>query len=257
MNGKVNMVNKMYEYEYVSKKQYQPVREELEDIIKKVQDLVRDTFTFQFKLVGSGGRHLITRIKDGNQGFDFDYNLILNPPKEANKIWNAKFARTTIKAALEEAIKNTKYNKVSDTKSGITIKVVDHKNSKILHSCDFSVVYYPDIEDDGSKNSDNFYKYARFDKSTSNITWEIRNNSRNYDDKLEWLQDNLPNYWVIIKEEYLLVKNSNKDENKHSFQLYLEAVCNIFNQFYNEDDDSEEDDYYYDDDADDDDDYYD
>lgn len=242
----------MSEYEYVSKNEYQPVREELEEIIKQVQDIVRATFTFQFKLVGSGGRHLITRIKGGNQGYDFDYNLILNPPKEENKIWNAKFARTTIKNALEQAIKNTKYNKVSDTKCGLRIKVIDYENSKILHSCDFSVIYYPDIEDNGSENEDNFYKYARLDKSTSNITWEIRNISRNYDDKLEWLKENINGYWDIVKEEYLLVKNSNRDENKHSFQLYLEAVCNVFNHFY--EDDYSEDDYYYDDD---DDDYYD
>ena len=251
MNGKVNMVNNMYEY--VSIKEYQPVREELEDIIKQVQDIVRDTFTFQFKLVGSGGRHLITRIKGGNQGYDFDYNLVLNPPKEKNKIWNANFARNKIKEALGKAIKNTNYNKVSDTKSGITIKVIDRKNSRITHSCDFSIIYYPDIEDDGSDNTDNFYKYARLDKSNSNITWEIRNNSRNYDDKLEWLQNNVNGYWDEIKEEYLIVKDSNNDINKHSFQLYLEAVCNVFNQYYNN---LDEDDYY-DDDEDDDDDYYD
>ena len=64
----------MPKYEYVSKNEYQPVREELEEIIKKVQNLVRDDFTFQFKLVGSGGKHLITREVGGNKGFDFDYN---------------------------------------------------------------------------------------------------------------------------------------------------------------------------------------
>ncbi len=221
-------------YEYVTKKEYQPVREGLERIIKDVQNIVRDTFTFQFKLVGSGKKHLITRIKDGNQGYDFDYNIVLNRCKEKNKIWRANFARNTIKNAFENAIKNTKYNKVSDTKSGFTIKVVDRMNSKIIHSCDFSVIYYPEADDDGEKNESGFYKYAMLNKSNSNITWEIRNNSKNYNYKLKWLQNGVGNYWDKIKTEYLTVKNSNKDINKHSFQLYLEAVCNVYNQFYND-----------------------
>ena len=46
----------------------------------------------------------------------------------------------------------------------------------------------------------------------------------------------------------LKLKNSNRDNNKHSFSLYLEAVNNVYNRLPDEDD-------YYDDD--DDDDYYD
>ena len=49
----------MAKYEYVKRKEYQPVRLELEQIIKKVQDYAREYFTFQFKLVGSGDKHLI------------------------------------------------------------------------------------------------------------------------------------------------------------------------------------------------------
>jgi len=56
----------MQTYEFVPKSEYQPVRIELEKIIKKVQDIVRENFTFQFRLVGGGGRHLITRIKGAN-----------------------------------------------------------------------------------------------------------------------------------------------------------------------------------------------
>lgn len=68
-------------YEFVSKKEYAPIRNEIEAIIKKVQKILREDDsdqTFQFKLIGSGGRHLITRIKGGNAGYDFDYNLVMN-----------------------------------------------------------------------------------------------------------------------------------------------------------------------------------
>ena len=70
---------KGFMYEYVTKKEYRPVREELEKIIKRTQIYMREKFdtTFQFQLIGSGGRHLITRVINGNGGYDFDYNLIV------------------------------------------------------------------------------------------------------------------------------------------------------------------------------------
>ena len=56
----------MNKYEFVPKSEYTPVRNELEKIIKEVQRLLHDDFTFQFKLVGSGNKHLITRKINGN-----------------------------------------------------------------------------------------------------------------------------------------------------------------------------------------------
>ena len=42
-------------YEYVKKSEYAPVRKELEEIIKRVQNEMRKTYglTFQFQLIGS------------------------------------------------------------------------------------------------------------------------------------------------------------------------------------------------------------
>ena len=69
------------EYEYVSKKEVYLVRDEIETIIHKVQDYLRKEgiLTFQYYLVGSASnkRHLVTRLKNGNKGFDLDYNLII------------------------------------------------------------------------------------------------------------------------------------------------------------------------------------
>ena len=57
--GDINM------YEYVKKSEYAPVRKELEQIIKRTQIEMRKNYgiTFQFHLIGSGKRHLITRIQ--------------------------------------------------------------------------------------------------------------------------------------------------------------------------------------------------
>lgn len=69
-------------YEYVKKSEYAPIKKELEQIIRRTQIEMRRNYglTFQFHLIGSGKRHLVTRIRGGNNGYDFDYNLILPPP---------------------------------------------------------------------------------------------------------------------------------------------------------------------------------
>lgn len=170
---------------------------------------------------------MITREKGGNKGFDFDYNLILNNPSE-DEIWNPKDAKEALIDAFKEAVKGTLYSTPENSKTAITIKVKDKKHSIILHSCDFAVVYK-------LKNSgDTFYKFIRFNKSNNSYSWEIRNLSKNVDDKLKWLKQNIDDYWLIIKEEYLKVKNSNDDLDKHSFQLFYESVNNVFNSFYNQ-----------------------
>ena len=56
------------------------LRDTCEEIIKAVQVELKDFFTFQFKLIGSGEKQLITENReDGN--FDLDYNLILQRDK--------------------------------------------------------------------------------------------------------------------------------------------------------------------------------
>lgn len=225
MNGKGMIF--MEEYEYVSKKEYRPIEIQLEQIIRKVQNIVRDDFTFQFRLCGSVGRKVVTRIKGGNKGFDFDYNLILNNPDG-----EPKFAKKTLLNAFREAVKGTLFSDPEDSTSVITIKAKDRTKSRILYSADFAIIYY--VNDN---NNNRYYKYIR--RKENQYTWEIRKLSRNIDAKYDWLKENVEDYWDDIKEEYLKVKNSNKIKDKHSYVLYMEAINNLYNHYQQ---------YYYDDD---------
>lgn len=218
-------------YEYVPREEYQPVRLQLESIINKVQDLVRDKFTFQYQLIGSGGHHLITRIAGGNQGFDFDYNLIINNPEDS-QIWNPDYIRITFINAFREVVRGTRYSDPNDKTPVIQIKFIDQDNSRIVHSCDFAMIYYPN---DGDSH---YYKYAKHNKYTNQYTWEERSLSKYADGKVEWIKDN--KLWDKLAEEYLKIKNNNKDENKHSFSLYLEAINNIFNYYFEEEDEDDD-----------------
>lgn len=65
-------------FEYVPKREYELLRDHVEQVIKNVQKAFRkkNILTFQFYRIGSAGdRDLITREINGNKGFDFDYNF--------------------------------------------------------------------------------------------------------------------------------------------------------------------------------------
>ena len=69
-------------YEYVSKSEYQPVKNKLIKLINLVQDELRDKFTFSFHFIGSSSRNMVTRYKGTNVGYDFDCNLYPNDKDE-------------------------------------------------------------------------------------------------------------------------------------------------------------------------------
>lgn len=212
-------------YEFVSKNEYSPIRNEIEGIIKKVQKILKEhdsRQTFQFRLIGSGSRHLITRIKGGNAGYDFDYNLVMND----NFNWKPT-VRQNFFNAFQKAIKGTRFTNVENSTSVITIKQVDKRNKKVIVGCDFSVIFYPN--DDKSC----YYMYSRYNKDQQNYTWEIRNVSKDNNKKLDWLRDNYNGIWNNINDEYLKLKNNNPLK-KHSFILFHESINNIYNQCHQE-----------------------
>lgn len=214
----------MSEYEYVSKSEYAPVRKELEQIINRLQDEMRKSYglTFQFRLIGSGQRHLITRIKGGNKGYDFDYNLILTPPEDGYR-YIAKVIKQEFMDALKIALKGTKYSFPKDSTSSITIKVVDKNGKKIEHSCDFAIIYYGD--NDGYEG----YYYLRNNKPQQSYQFVFRTFNSDIDEKVREIIEN--DGWPYIRDEYLLLKNINEGK-KPSFSLYTEAVNNVYNQMY-------------------------
>ena len=215
----------MPEYEYVKKSEYAPVRKELELIINRVQAIMRKKYglTFQFRLIGSGQRHLITRIKGGNRGDDFDYNLILTPPGDGYR-FIAKVIKQEFIDALKIALRKSEYSFPKDSTSSITIKMVDKVKKKIVHSCDFAIIYY------GINDGYDGYYYLRNNKPQQSYQFVFRASNPGIDEKVrEIIEDD---GWPYIEDEYLLLKNINEGNKKHSFSLYAEAVNNVYNQMY-------------------------
>ena len=190
-------------YEYVKKSEYAPVRKELEQIIKRTQIEMRKNYgiTFQFHLIGSGKRHLITRIKGGNSGYDFDYNLILSPPASGCR-YDAENIKQNFMTALKTALRGTEYSFPKDSTSSITLKMIDKSKKKIRHSCDFAIIYYE------SNSNDDGYYYLRNNKTQQSYQFVFRSLSPDTDEKVHDIIED--NGWSYIREKYLYLKNINE-----------------------------------------------
>ncbi len=215
-------------YEYVTKKEYGPIKNEIETILYHVKHEMENKYelTFRFQLIGSGKRHLITRVIKGNRGYDFDYNLIIPHPGQGYH-YKSNVIKKDFISAFKTALKNTKYSFPKDSKSAITIKLVDKNNSKILHSCDFAIIYY-----DENKENEGYY-YLRNNKSQNQYQFVFRSLRLNIDDKVEDIVEYCDG-WNYIRQEYLKLKNINEGNRKHSFSLYNEAVNNVYNRMFND-----------------------
>lgn len=210
-------------YEFVVKTEYTPVRNKFEEIIREIQNEMKPEYTFQFSLIGSGRKKLITREIGSNKGFDFDYNLSLQ--KVSKGYDGAKIIRENFFKIIQKIGKKYGY-KTIDNKSAITIKLIDHEKSRIIHSCDFGIV--EDVLDDQGNQSQ---KIIIRDKNASSPTylWNERARSKNYTFKLSNIE--AAGLWEALKFEYLKLKNNNKDIEKKSYQLFIESINNVYNKY--------------------------
>ena len=213
----------MYDYRYVTKNEAAPYKEDLRQLIYLVQDEVRDDFTFQFTPVGSSSpdRNMITCLRNGNIGFDFDYNIEPNPK---NNNTNPAFIRNRIYEALRKHAGKFGYTNIEESTSVITIKAVDRYRSRILFSCDFAIVHH--YNDNGVR----YQQYIRYNKGRNTYSWEDRGKGFYIEHKIEWLKKN--GYWNNLRDYYIEKKNCNEDPNKHSRSLLAEAVNEKYSKYH-------------------------
>ncbi len=204
----------MHDFRYVSRKEAKPVKEELLEIVHKVQDLIRDEFTFKYSFIGSSSRNMITYDTKSNVGYDFDINFEVNDEDEN---YSPKEIRSIIRDALNEVVLNYGYDYCEDSTRVLTIKQKDYKNSKILHSCDFAIV---------SNNDDGTQQYIHFNKQNNNYTWEYQ--GQGFDslpEKIDWLKEN--GLWNDLKDYYIDKKNQNNNPDKRSRSIFAESITEM------------------------------
>lgn len=182
-----------------------------------VQNEVRDSFTFRFDFIGSTSRNMITREVNGNKGYDFDVNIRVNDDDEN---YSARKIRDILKRAFDKYSHLFSYDYVEDSSRVITIKVKDKKNARILHSCDFAVVY---------DCNDGKQQYIRYNKNQNTYVWEYQSDSfYRLEEKIKWIKDN--GLWQEVRNKYLSNKENNSDSNKKSRSIFAETIAQVYNE---------------------------
>ncbi len=210
-------------YQYVTHREYSPVNQNFQPIMDRVRADVKTLgITFQHHLIGSGNRRLVTRIVGGNQGFDFDYDFDIQQfpdgygPKEIKDLFRESFRR---------ALEDTGYGDPEDSTSVLTIKMVDSDNDMIIHSFDIALTFR---FEDGER-------YIRNNRNGT-YTWECRRSGGSVTELVDEIEDFYVDGWGLIRDEYLDVKNHNRNPYKRSYSLYLEAVHNVSNMMHQDPD---------------------
>lgn len=201
----------MHDFRYVSRKEAQPIKDELYQILYEVQNLVRDKFTFSFKPIGSSSRNMITYDPKSNIGFDFDINIEVNDDDENFK---PKEIRTIIRNAIDRIAPRYGYKYCEDSTRVLTIKKVNTFTSRIIHSCDFAIVY---------NCTDGRQQYIRFNKDNNYYSWEYQGKGFvDLDKKIDWLKKK--KLWKKLQDYYIEKKNSNENPDKHSRSIFAESI---------------------------------
>ena len=201
----------MHDFKYVTKNEAKPVKEELYQILHEVQDVVREYFTFSFTPVGSSKRNMITYDTKSNIGFDFDFNIEVN---DDDQRFNPKEIRTIIRNAIDRVAPRNGYKYCEDSTRVLTIKKVNTFSSRIIHSCDFAIVY---------NCKDGRQQYIHFNKRNNQYEWYYQGKGFvDLDEKIEWLKKK--KLWGELRAYYIIKKNKNDDTDKHSRSIFAESV---------------------------------
>jgi len=207
-----------HDFAYVEPKISDPVRGDITELIKRVRKAVKNEFSFQDQFIGSSARNMITYDRKGNTGFDFDVNIIPQKIKGAD---TPEHLRTVIFNTIQKYYKLYGFNTIENSKSVITVKKVDKKNSKILYGCDFAVV-----RTTKKGRQQNIILNKKNNKSS--YIWEDRGDYfAGLSEREKFLKESKKSYWNELRTYYIDKKNYNDDDDKHSRSIYAEAVKEI------------------------------
>mgnify|MGYP004650614361 FL=1 len=180
-------------------------------ILNEVQDLLREYFTFDIRLIGSGDKRLVTQ--NGDEPFDLDYNLfikrdkqdLIDDPKKIKQLF-----RNAFKKVLTENLKP--YNHVEDSTSVVTVTVFD-KSCNVRFKFDVAILV----------DGDDGYAY-KLVKNEQYYIWNRMPYSKDYAEKYLAIKRN--NLYPDFKKRYLTLKNMHlsRQDNLKSFSIFLETL---------------------------------
>lgn len=202
-------------YHYIEKDEKASLTEICEEVLFCVQKSVKEYFSFEFRLIGSGIKKLLTRNGE-NRSFDLDYNIILKKDKK-NLLSNPDKIRQLFLNAFNNANPKYGFKYAQDSTSVITSRLVH--NNTLYFSFDVAIMK--------EGNNGNYYKLVH-DKSSNRYIWNEVKQSKDYMIRFKAIKEK--GLWPQFKKRYLELKNMHLKRNDEirSFSIFLETI----NEFY-------------------------
>lgn len=199
-------------YKYIEdKKNRKILKGYCEEKILFLQQMLREYFTFSFKLIGSGETRLMT-VNGKDNSIDLDYNLILQRDKK-QLISSPKKIKTLFINSLQKICGS--FVKISNSTQAITCNVGEFEG----YNFSFDIAIFVE------GNDGLLYKLVN-DKNTnpSRYIWNKIPLSKDFNYNFTLLKR--LGYWKEIKELYLRKKNHylSRHSNKKSFSILIETV---------------------------------
>ncbi len=204
-------------FEYVPRKTVSELRRMIIELLKLVQNDLRDKFTFSYTFdIGSSTYNLVVTDVNGNGGFDIDCDLHINVLDDS---YTAKEIRTMIIESINKFKKMFNFNKSSDTTRVYTIALVDRNNKKRIFHVDFAFIreYY---DENGEFYTEYIHHY-----DNGGYGWCLESSRYlAFRDQQKFCKRN--GLWNEVRDNYLEKKNNNRN-NLESHELYLAAVNEV------------------------------
>ena len=206
-------------YEFVCESEAKCYRSNCSAVLKKTCELLKKKgISAQFSLVGSGAKNMITRNGDGP--YDLDYNLLVMKAEE--RYWNnLRLLKETVRNALNRAERREFF-------SDALLHFKDTPN--VEFSFDVAII---------KKNPNGNYMRLIHNKNVyalgrDQYTWNEVPRSHQVKDRADEIKEE--GLWQEVRDRYLEKKNmylSWQDRNHPSFVVYVEAVNEVYNRYFN------------------------
>ena len=209
-------------YEFVYESEVKQYRSDCSKTLKKTCELLRAKgISAQFSLVGSGARNMITR--NGNGPYDLDYNLLVM--KADNEYRDPRLLKDTIRNALNKAVGGKFFSDTQDSTSCLTALLHFKDTPNVEFSFDVAII---------KKNPNGNYMRLVHNKPWNQYTWNEVPRSHHVKDRADDIKEE--GLWQEVRDKYLEKKNmylSWQDHNHPSFVVYVEAVNEVYNRYFN------------------------
>lgn len=169
---------------------------------------------------------MITRNGDGP--YDLDYNLLVM--KADNEYRDLRLLKDTIRNALNKAVGGKFFSDAQDSTSCLTALLHFKDTPNVEFSFDVAIT---------TKNKNGNYMRLIHNKNVyalglDQYTWNEVPNSHQVKDKADELKK--AGLWQKVRDRYREKKNmylSWQDRNHPSFVVYVEAVNEVYNRYFN------------------------